>query len=588
MTQLTRIGNLDFNDIKTSIKTYLKNQTEFSDYNFEGSGLTQLINVLAYNSHYDSLAANFLANEVFLDTATLRSSVVSRAKELGYVSRSRRAATTTLNISVSNLSNQSQLGNEPLPAGSTFSSKVDARTFTFTTLNPTSLTKQILSDGSIVYNGNTTVYEGMLVQNSFTYNSVNNIIAIPNTDIDTSTLSVSVLDNGQWLQFVLPQNFLTINSTSQVYMIQEGLKGFEIYFGDGVLGKKPANGTAIIITYIVTSGSVANGAATFSMTSSLQDEIPTTTKIITATLAAAGGQMEESIESIKLNTKSTFNVQNRAVTASDYAVIASQNFPSVSSVLSWDGADNIPPKFGQVVLCAIPSVGDVLSQSQKDVISTFLKKKSVGNTKVVFQDPAYVSVLVYSKIKYNANKLTTNEYILKTNIQSAITNYIKTSAMKFNGVFRYSPLLGVIDSTDYAIISNETIILLDVELKVNSFAKNNYVFSFANTIIPSTMYSTKFYDGVSGDKLYLKSTSNGTINIYHSVGGVETLYKTNVGTINYTTGYVTINNLSISYLDGKDFTIIATPESNDIYSSKNIILSTLQEDITIDLIQDNT
>jgi len=262
--QKIRIGKLDFQDIKDSLKNYLSQQTEFTDYNFEGSNISQLLNILAYNAHYDALAANFLANEVFLDTATKRSSVISRAKELGYNSRSRRASSAILTVHIDNLLNAESTPSVLVPRGTRFTTKVNEEIFTFTTKDTAILDKQI-ELGLPVFVGTVNVYEGVLTQNISTYDATDSTITIPNIDVDTTTLRVELYEDSQWVEWTLPTSFLSVTSTSKVYMIQEGFNGYEIYFGDGVLGKKPIDGSQIRMTYVVTSGAVANGASVFSL-----------------------------------------------------------------------------------------------------------------------------------------------------------------------------------------------------------------------------------------------------------------------------------------------------------------------------------
>lgn len=584
MVQKTRLGSLDFIDIKDSIKNYLSAQTEFTDYSLEGSGITQIINVLAYNAHYDALAANFLANEVFLDTATKRSSVVSRAKELGYVPRSRRASTTTLSVSLRNISNEGTINSVILPKGSRFSAKVGDEFFTYTTREAVSLGK-IIEFGSPVFRGSVSVYEGVLTQHSVIYNNVDNTVSIPNLDIDTSTLKVEVLEGVSWVEYTQPSNFLTVLPTSNAYMLQEGFSGFEIYFGDNILGKQPANASNIRMTYVVTSGDIANGAINFSLVSAVSGTLSNTIVTIVTALSSAGGQQEESMESIRLNAKSTFSTQNRAVTASDYAGLASQNFPSIRDVLAWDGSDNVPPKFGKVILCVQPAFGDVLSATEKTLLAEFLQNKSVGNVKVDFVDPEYLNIELYSKIKYNSNELNIGVYELSFIAKLAITEYISTSIQKFKGALRYSSLLGVIDAANYAITGNETTVKLAKILKPDLFGSNRFNFSYANQIKPGTLTSSIYFDGMSSNRLYMKDSS-GKIHSYYSLNGIDILHQANIGTINYTTGNVTLSSLYVSSLDGTKLRISATPVNLDVSSSKNIILTLSQEDITIEVNKD--
>lgn len=584
MTTPIRIGQLDFEDIKASIKQYISKQTEFTDYNFEGSNISQLLNILAYNSHYDALAANFLANEMFLDTATKRSSIVSRAKELGYTPRSRRASSTTLNIKLKNIQNENSIDSIVVPRGTRFSSSVNDESFTFTTKDSVVLNKQI-ELGSPVFTGSTMIYEGVIVQQTVIYNSTENLIKIPNLDIDTTTLKVEVLEGQQWTEYNQPQFYLNSTSTSPVYLLQEGFEGFEIYFGDGAIGKKPANGSSVRMSYIVTSGDVANGAMNFKLTSNIAGMLSNTVVTLTA-LQSSGGLIEESTDSIKLNARNNFNTQNRAVIAKDYAILTAQNFSNVKDVLAWDGSDNIPPKFGKVVLCIQPSIGDAMTTADKNVIADFLQKKGVGNVKVDFVDPSYLGLEVESKVKYDINQLKVSIYELEFLVKAAIASYATTSIQKFGGVARYSTLLSTIDGSDFSIVGNETLMKINKELSPNLYSINNFKFSYMNAIREGTLSSSIFYDGIIPNKLYIKDVL-GKLHVYYSVAGVDVLHQSNIGTIDYSTGDVAINNLQIGTLDSLKFKLTATTANLDIYSSQNVILKLDQEKVKVKVTRDD-
>jgi len=579
-----RLGFLDFQDIKASIQHFMSQQAEFTDHNFEGSALSQLINVLAYNSHYSALAGNFLANEVFLDTATMRSSIVSRSKELGYIPRSARAASTILNVTISGISNQSTTSVITLQAGAQFSTTVNATPYTFVSTSIATLPKTVVG-GVTQYSASIPVYEGVLTQNTFNYNRANVTIAIPDVDIDTSTLVVKVYENGVWNEYTQPSTFLTVNSTSKVYMLQEGFNGFEIYFGDGILGYQPTDASSVQCTYVVTSGSPANGALNFLLTSAYPGQLSTTAVTIGANAAAGGGTEAETVQSIKLNAPNSFGMQNRCVVTADYETMVLNNFSTVKNIVAWDGADNVPPLFGHICLSIQPSVGDVLIPAYKDAISTFLASKSVGNIKVMFVDPQYVNLTVTSRIKYNSNSLTSNVFTLDSYIQSAILNYAAGVLQKFGGVFRFSPLCTAIDNADYSILGNDTTVGLTKYLTPNLYSLNSFNFTFGNNLSPGTITSTGWYDGINNNMLFLQD-KNGFINSYYSLNGVNVLYQSNIGTIDYVTGKVTIDNLSIQSVNNTTFNINVTPASYDVYSSQNIILRLLQSDIVTTEVKD--
>lgn len=580
--QPIRLGSLDFDDIKASIKNYLRDQTEWTDYNFEGSGISQLINVLAYNAHYNSLTANFLANEMFLDTAVKRTSVISRAKELGYVPRSRRASKSTINISMKNIANEGSIDSIVLPSGSRFSTTVNDESFTFTTIEAVALTK-VIELGLPVFKGEVNIYEGVLTQVSTSYDATTNLINIVNADIDTTTLKVEVYESNAWTPFFQPQYYLDLTSATNAFMLQEGFNGYEIYFGDGTLGRRPADTSNVRMTYVVTSGNTANDATNFRLVSTVAGMVSNTIVTITAT-QSAGGQEAEDIESIRINAKNIFGSQNRAVTSSDYASITMQNFTNIKDVISWDGSDNNPPRFGRIMLCVQPIVGDVISTVEKEAIAEFLQKKGVGNVKVEFYDPTYLGIEVVCTVKYDINKIKVSTYELGYIVQSVINTYA-TSIQKFGGTFRYSTLISQIDDSDYSILSNETLVRINKTLIPSLYVANNFTFSFVNSVNAGTVQSSYFYDGTTDNKLMIKDL-NGKLHVYYSLNGEDVLYLSNAGTVDYVTGMITISNLNIAGLEDGSFKISAQTENFDISASKNNILKLDQSKLSVKVIKD--
>lgn len=578
-----RIGKLDFQEIKDSIKTYLSDQTEFTDYDFEASNINQLINVLAYNAHYNALNANFIVNEMFLDTAVTRGSVVSRAKELGYVPRSRLSSKATLTLTFSNVTNAANIESLIIPRGTRFTSQVGDEIYTYTTQLATSLPRSV-ENTQYIYRGIIDVYEGILVQHTVTYNTVDPTVNIPNEDVDTSTLKVEIYENGNWQEYSLPSTLLNVTSTSKVYMLQEGFKGFEIYFGDGVFGNTPANSSSIKMTYVVTSGISGNGAATFSLASSISGTTGATTTITSN--VSSGGLEKEDVPSIKFNIVNQYGTQNRAVVAADYASLTLQNFAEVKDCLAWDGSDNVPPKFGKVVVCAQPLVGDVLTLSQKSTISTFLQSKGVANTKVDFVDPEYVELIVNSTVRYNTNIISLGAHEIRYVVKVAVSNYAKSTINKFGGKFRYSSAVREIDNSDHSITGNLTSIQLQKTKIPTLYAKNSIRFSFVNEIDPNSFSSNIFYVEDLPDRMYLKDNGEGRINVVYNSLGLEKIYQSGVGSIDYATGIVQIDNLVPVQLDELSLKFTASPVNQDLLSSKNVILNLSLENVNVTVLPD--
>lgn len=584
MASQIRIGSLDFDDIKNSIKLYLSAQDEFKDYNFEGSGMAALVNVLAYNSHYDALAANMIANEMFLDSATKRGNVVSRAKELGYVPRSRRAAKSTLNVTFSNVTNAASIESLLIPRGTRFNTSIGDDTYTFTTRTASTISRTV-ENSQYVYRTLIDVYEGVLVSEKQFYNIVDTTMSISNRDVDTSTLKVEVSENHvDWTEYMLPSSLLTVTNLSAVYLIQESIDGFEIYFGDGSIGYTPADNSIVRMTYVVTSGVDGNGAVNFSLGSSISGTTGATVNITST--QSAGGESTETIESIKFNAVNQYGTQNRAVVASDYSALTLQNFSSVKDCLAWDGSDNVPPKFGKVILCAQPTTGDVLTTTQQSSISSFLEGKGVANTKVDFTSPEYVDLIVESTVRYNPNSLSIGTYELEYIVKNKINDYAKATINRFSSKLRYSTLVKTIDEANYAIVGNLTSVKLLKTITPNLFNKNNIRYSYSNAVSPFSFNSSVFYVSDSSDRMYLRDTGVGVIEIVYDQNGTTITYQNNVGSIDYNTGIVQINNLELIQLEGLKLKLMVTPVSQDLLSAKNIILNLSIENIEIAILSD--
>ena len=580
-----RLGSLDFDDIKSSIKNYISTQTEFSDYNFEGSGISALINVLAYNTHYNALAANMIANEMFLDTAAKRTNVVSKAKELGYTPRSKRAADTNLTVTFSDVTNAASIGSLLLPRGTRFTTTIGDNSYTFVLKTPKIIDRSV-EQSQYIYRDILTVYEGILVSETKTYNEADPTILISNIDIDTSTLVVEVSENNgvDWVEYVFPSSILTANETSKVYILQEGIDGFEIYFGDGVIGYSPSHNSLIRMTYVVTSGSDGNGASVYSLASSIQ--YTTGANITVVGTISSGGSNEETIQSIKLNAINQYGTQNRAVVAKDYAALAQQNFTSIKECLAWDGGDNNPPKFGKVVLCVKPMSGDVLLSSQKLAIADFLESKGVANTKVEFVDPEYIDLVVSTSVSYNMNKLEFNPYELIYIVKNAISSFATTNIFKFNSSFRYSNLVKTIDSANHAINSNQTTIKLLKNYIPNLFGPNNIKFSFSNSLKAGSFVSSTFNVSDNIYPVFLKDNGSGKIHIYYSNNGLDVVHGTNIGLIDYNSGEIQVDNLYIQTINGLQLKLIVSPLFLDVRSDKRVILNLSDDNITVEPIQD--
>ena len=577
------VSELDFNLIKTNLKTFLQSQSTFQDYDFEGSGLSILLDVLSYNTHYMAYLANMSTNELYLDSADIRNNIVSLAKMLGYTPNSPRAPRASINMVVNDGSGTSIT----MTKGTTFSSVVDGVDYQYVTNEDITTTP---ADGVYTFK-DVTLYEGTLVKFKYTVDStdVDQKFIIPNANADTSTLKVSVQTsstNSALQNFTLASGYSGVNSTSKVYFIQEGSEGrYEVYFGDGVTGDKLEDGNIVILEYIVTNKEDSNGASVFA----LQGSVGGFTDVsITTNSNSQGGAEAETDESIKFNAPLNFAAQERAVTTTDYETLVKQIYPNALSVSSWGGEDDETPRYGIVKIAIKAASGSTLTNQTKLDIVNGLKKYNVASVKPEIIDPQTTSVLLTSNIKFDAKSTTKSATTLKSDIIDSITNYNTTTLQKFDGVFRHSKLTGLIDDTDNSILSNITTVKMRKSFTptINSATKYDIFFRNAlynphqghNASGGGILSSTGFKVSGNNNEMFLDEDGNGNVRRYYLVSGVKTYADSNQGTINYTTGQVTLNLMnvaSISNIRGSASTIIeitVTPNSNDVVPVRDQIV----------------
>ena len=574
MATKLQVTELDFDDIKSNLKTYMKNQTEFTDYNFEGSALSTLIDLLAYNTHYLGMNANMAVNEAFLDTATLRSSVVSHAKTLGYTPRSARAPVAYLNVTLNN----STLTSATIAKGTKFTTQVDGTTYSFVC----NATQTITPVNSVLRFNNLPVYEGTLVTAKYTVDSSNIEKKYMMTDNrgDTTTLKVSVQNSAADLTtktYNLATDITQVTATSNVYFLQEVDDGkYEVYFGDNVVGTKPTDGNIIILEYVVTNKDKSNGAKTFSGTS-----VAGETNITIATVSASsGGSEPETIQSIKYNAPLDYASQGRAVTTEDYKVIIPKVFADTKAVQVWGGEDNNPPIYGQVFVSIKTISGINLTQAQKDVITTSLDKYNIASVRPTIVDPEITTIKLNTTFKYSANVTTKSGTELETLVRSTLNTYNTSDLEKFDGIFRFSKMSRLIDDTDVSILSNISTVRIQKTIVPQLNTLERYTIDFANPLYnphsghATIVSSTGFKLIGSTLEMFMDDDGMGNLRAYSLTGGTTKTYlDTNIGSVNYSTGVITINSLNItSSTETAGVTVTAQPSSNDIVPVRNQLI----------------
>ena len=577
------VSDLDFDNVKSNLKNFLSQQREFQDYDFEGSGMAILLDLLAYNTHYLGFNANMLANEVYLDSADVRKNIVSLAKMLGYTPTSPRSPQAQVDITVNNATGTSLT----LTKGTIFTSIVNNVSYQFLPNEDFTITP---SSGVYKFSG-VPLYEGTLTTFKYTVDSsdVDQRFIIPNSNVDTTTLKVTIQDSATDTSsnvYNLSEGYTTLTDTSKVYFIQESEDGrFEIYFGDGVAGKKLSDGNIVIMEYIITNKKEANGASSFVLAGTIGGFSNVT---ITTTSNAQGGAIGESKDSIRQNAPLQYSAQDRAVTTKDYEALVKSVYPNALSVSAYGGEDDETPSYGIVKIAIKAGSGSTLTTQTKADIVTKLKTYNVASVTPMIIDPETTSILLTSSVKYDANATTKSKDTIKSGVITTLKNYNTNNLQTFDGVFRHSKITGLIDDTDTSILSNITTLKIRKELTPTLATSAKYNVYFRNALYnPVSGYnatgggifsSTGFYVSGDANEMFLNDDGSGNVRRFHYVSGVITYDNTAQGTIDYGTGAITINSLtisSVSNIRGAASTVIeltTQPASNDIVPVRDQVL----------------
>ena len=579
-----QVSNLDFNDIKLALKDYLRAQTDFTDYDFEGSTWSVLLDVLAYNTYYTAFNTNLVVNELFLDSASLRDNVVSIAKQLGYTPKSVSApkAFVTFNATFSASAPSVAL----LRAGSAFTTVFDGTLYQYTLIDDVSAP---VSNGVATFQ-NVEVYEGSLITNSYVINTAlkSTRYLIQNQGVDTARMRVKVYPqqgSTAFDYFKPAANILDINSQSNAYFINEiEDENYELFFGDGILGKKLENGQFVEVQYLVSNGPATNGAKTFVFNGVIDDkdgnayQLSTT---ITSVTPATGGEAVEGIDKIKYNAPRFYGTQNRAVTAQDYAAIVRNIYPAVADIITYGGEQEQPPEYGKVKIVVKPSNSDLLSSFVKSEIKEELKKYMVGSVIADIIDPSILYVELTSKIYYDGQRTTLLPEEIVSQVRSTIESYIEVSdTEKFNGKFRYSKYVGVIDDADRAINSNQTSVMMRKDFYPFINSTTYYEVCFQNAFYEAcegpTVQSTGFRISEYPDYTVYFEDRDGRIVLYRidEFNGLKLVLNDNAGYVKYDEGEVVLTDLTIIKGSSEDnkISIRVRPLSNDINALREVYL----------------
>jgi len=586
------ITDLDFDSIKSNFKTFLSQQTQFTDYDFEGSSMSILMDLLAYNTHYMAFHANMLANEMFIDTALTRASAVSHAKSLGYLPSSMKSSNTYVDVTVTGVpTTQKTL---VMSAGTIFTTSVNDVSYQFVTIGDHTAT----SDTGIFVFSEIRIYEGTRIRFTYTVNSSNleQQFIIPSAAVDTSTIVVSVQTSSSDITtevYTLNTDYAILTSTSLKYFLQEIENGkFEVYFGDGVTGKKPIDGNIVILDYVVTSGSTADGASAFTPASTVGGYSSVTAL---STASASGGGDAETVDSIKFNAPLKYAAQGRAVTPDDYKAIVPSVYSNIKSIQCWGGEDNDPPIYGRVYIAINPTSGSSLTTTTKNTIIASLKNYNVASISPVIVDPEILYLVLGITAKYNSTLTEKTKSDIKALIETTLSSFNTNNLQKFDSVFRHSNLLKSIDDTDTSILSSTATMKLKRIVTPTLNAVTKYTVEFNNTAYhpaiswaQTVVESTGFYLSGNTNEQFIDDDGSGNVRTFYLLGGTtKTITNATAGTINYTTGVVVMTSFNITSTTNTNSTIDVTikPDSNDVIPVRQqvIEIDTVNSTVTAEI-----
>jgi len=581
------LTTLDFAAIKENLKLYLKNQDLFRDYDFEASNINVLLDVLAYNTSLNGFYLNMVANEMFLDSALLRDSIVSHAKELNYIPRSFRSAQARVNIT---LRDNSENATVLIPRGTSFTGTSGNRNFTFTT------NQNIQAFSTATQNTflatDVVLYEGDYVQDSYVADTQNPVrYLITNKTIDTTSLRVTVIeDNGATvLNYDIRDSLFGLGATSQVFFLQAAENdSYEILFGDGVIGRQPKNNSIVLIEYRACNGELPNGIGTFTA----DDDITTATVTNIRVLSkASGGSIPESVESIKFNAPRAFTTQERVVTAQDYATLLKANFSEINDIAAYGGEEFDPPQFGKVIIAVDLKNTDSLPDTYRAKYRDFIKPRSPLSIDPVFIVPNYMYLTVNSNVKYDITQTSLGVDDMKSLVVSAIQSFNFNNLNGFNKTLRYSKFVAAIDGAQDAIISNDTTVEATQFISLNISERTNYTIDFGMPLVNdigqkigehssnqrAVVHTDTFL--YQGEQCSIEDDGLGNLVIIKSTLGTHT-QLTQIGSVNYETGVLRINNF-LPQDQTPQLKITVTPREKDITAKNRSILRVLDADISV-------
>ena len=586
-----RVSELDFDTIKSNLKNFLSDQNEFADYNFDGSSMSVLLDLLSYNTHYNAFYLNMIVNEMFLDTASIRNSVVSRAKHLGYTPQSVRGAKAYVDLTIYPPDTPSTI---VIAKDTQFASTVNGVAYVFATT--TSTTINVNANG-IYTSANVELSQGLPLTHRYTANTndPDQKFLLPNANTDTSTLVVKIqtsASDSNTFVYSVANDTTTVNSTSNVYFLEESEDGkYEVLFGDDIIGRKPVTGNIVILQSLIADADQPNGASTFAPVGTVGGYA----NVVVSTLSSAsGGSVRDTVQKIKFNAPRSFQAQNRAVTLNDYIRILQRDYTAAESVIAWGGEDNDPPVYGKVYLAVKPAGGLTLSDATKTFIkNTVLKNRNIVSVTPEITDPDYLYIKVNTTIKYNSVETDLTAATIQSNITNTVYQYGQTELGLFSNQFRYSPMIKKIDETESSIESSLTTVQLKRTFTPTLNVSSSYTLKFSNQIpvvngvaqLSSTQFTHEDDNGILRTGCALQD-SNGVLQVYRTSGADRIIVANNVGSVTYASGNVALTTFKPTAIaDGTaNVEVTVALSSNDIRPLREQILLISNNDITVSMI----
>jgi len=583
------LTSLDFADYKNSLKTFLRSQNAYKDYDFEGSNMNVILDLLSYNTYQNAFYLNMVGSEMFLDTAQMKDSVVLKAKELNYTPRSFNSAVANVNLTVTTGNSQNIILS--IPKGTSFTGKSGANNYSFTT--DRNLTLQS-GNGTFVAN-NISLYEGTYVTDTFvvSYAQDPQKFLLSNPTIDTSSLTVTIVENNgaNVIPYQLSRTILDLATDSKVYFLQGGVSSqYEIIFGDNVVGRKPADSSVVIAEYRITNGQLPNGINVFKTDGTIGG---TSNVIVTVNKASQGGDIGETIESIRRNAPRFYATQERAVTVKDYETLLSLTYPEIQAVSVYGGEEVTPPQYGKVIISLKIANFDALPDSKKAEYIAFLKTRAPLTIDPVFVEPNYLYASVKTTVKYDINQTSLNPEDIAALVTTKIQNFNLTNLNNFKSSLYYSKLTTDIDTSHFTVVSNQTDYEVMKKLIPDVGVYGNYKIEFnlplANNLPPvglihpsndlHTISSSKFvYDS---QLVSIEDDGNGVIRIVKEMDDGNHSTLTNIGTVDYDTGVISLTSLTLSSYYGDSIRIYAMPANKDNETNQNTIFEIPNDEINV-------